>query len=345
MSTSGKKILKPVIYKRAEFHIKKQGDTLKTLLDAALINHSTVGQRRKNVSPDPTNPVWQLIGASQSEKDGFVFGMLMTYSPGIDPLFLVDDVAAETIILEKLGVPNTKDGKRRELLESILFFGIIRNHLVLMQSQGLKSPQLESYLQWFLHDTAVLAGDNTLQLLDTPTQAIKDRVAKGQGVRSIKLGGEVLPPSTMQSTIASKVLTPENKTKSISVTGTSSDSEWGPLAAIKSLMQPSQAAMIDFDKLSGSNIELTVTLRYKSKTTDDGHKLMDTLGTAFRNTDEVDTEIEFIDGSTIKGSELKLHGAVRVTSYDGQLSESEVNEALRQWLLSKIESQEVLAAG
>jgi hypothetical protein len=60
MSTKGKKISKAVVYKRTEFHIKKAGDTLKSLLDKALVKHATVGARRRNVSIDDDNPVWQL---------------------------------------------------------------------------------------------------------------------------------------------------------------------------------------------------------------------------------------------------------------------------------------------
>lgn len=334
MATRGKRITKAVIYKRVEFFDKKRGENLKTLLDAALRTHSTVGQRRRNVG-DADVPMWQLIGASTSEKDGFVFGMLMTYSPGTDPLFLVEDENAENITLEKLKAPDTDEGKRRELLESVLFFGAIRNHLVLMQSQSLKAVQFEQYLTWFLRHSEVMAADNYLSLIDTPTQAIQDRVRDGNGVREIRLGGEVLPMPSV------RVRAPAASPRTKSMTVTSDDSEaWGALEAMKKLMRPSDIAKIDFDKLAGSNIEMTVTLRYKSSTTDDGHKLMDSLGAVFRNTEEVATEIELTDGSTIKGSDLKLHGTVRVSSYDGQLSDSEVNEALRQWLLIKIKDQD-----
>lgn len=339
MSNKGKKVQKAVVYKRTEFHVKRAGESLKTLMDAALKKNDTVGSRRRNVSGDSENPVWQLIGASTSEVDGFAFGILMTYSPGLDPLFLTDDSSAAKITLEKLAAP-LKNGKRRELLESVLFFGAIRNHVVLMQSQALKAAQFESYLQWFLNDAKVLAGDNTLQLLDTPTQAIKDRVENGNGVRSIKLGSEMLPSSQMRSV---GITSERSSTKSVSVTAGRSESNWGALEAVKKLLEPSTAAKIDFEQLAGSNIELTVTLRYTNKTTEDGHKLMDTLGAAFRNTEEVDAEIELIDGTKINGADLKLHGKVSVTSYDGQLSETEVNEAMRVWLLTKIKDQDIAA--
>lgn len=336
MTVQGIRISKPVVYKRVEFFDKKKSPSLKSLLELALKKHSTVGDRKVNVG-DADAPMFHVIGASKSEKDGFVFGMLMAYSPGADPLFLVDDANAENITLEKLKAPDTDEGKRRELLESVMFFGVIRNHLVLMQSHALKAIQFERYLTWFLRHSNQLADNNYLSLLDTPTQSVKERIEQGNGVRSIKLGSEVLPLTAMQNPPPAAV----SATKSVTVISAPKNGTWGPLEAVKKLMDPSQIAKIDFDQLTGSNIEMTVTLRYKKSTSAGGHKLMDTLGSVFRNTDEVETELELTDGSTIKGSDLKLHGHVRVSSYGGQLSESEVNEVLRQWLLSKIKAQEI----
>lgn len=88
---------------------------------------------------------------------------------------------------------------------------------------------------------------------------------------------------------------------------------------------------------------VSVTLRYSRKTTEDGQKLMDSLGAALRNTDDVETELQLIGGGSIKGSDLKMTGQIGVTSYDGQLSASEVYEGLRQWLLEKVSSEELSA--
>ena len=96
-------------------------------------------------------------------------------------------------------------------------------------------------------------------------------------------------------------------------------------------------------KLAGSNIEMSVTLKYNRKTSDDGQELMDTLGAALRNNEDVETEILLNKGGSIKGSDLKMTGQIGVTSYDGQLSASEVYEGLRQWLLEKVSSEELSA--
>ena len=347
MTTKAKLIQKTVLYKRCNFHTDIPGETLKTLLEQALNKSPKVGQRRLNVA-DADQPVYHVVGTSQSEPDGFVFGVLMTYTPGTDPLFLVDDDSASAVLVEKLKAPNTTDGKRREFLESMMYFGVIQNHLVLMQSQALKAPQLEAYLQWFVHDSKVMAGDNTFQLIDTPSKTVREKMIRGSGVRTITLGGEVVPQSAISrvqppATTETGTPTTSIKNHSVSVVASATESDWGVLEALKKLMAPSQAAKIDFDQLTGSNIEMSVTLRYKKETTEDGQKLMDTLGAAFRNTEDVETVIDLKDGGQIKGADLKLNGPIRVTSYDGQLSETEVFEGMRQWLLSKVTSEELSA--
>ena len=345
MSTKGKKIQKAIIYKRANFHIAN-GQTLKTLLEQALNKRKTLGDRRHNVA-STEEPIYHAIGTPVCEKQGFVFGSLMTYTPGTDPLCFIDDDQATEVVLEKVSAPATDDGKRREFLSSLMFFAVIGNHMVLMQSQALKSPHLEAYLQWYLHASGVLAGTNTLALVDTPSEAIRKKMSQAKGVRAIKLGGELLPPSVITPP-AEPTSTSTNKARQVAVQTTAlanaTEEDFGILAALKRLMSPSQAAKIDFDKLSGSNIELSVTLRYSRTTTDDGQNLMDSLGAALRNTDDVETELELVGGGSIKGSDLKLTGTIGVMSYEGQLSASEVYEGLRQWLLQKVSQEELSAA-
>ena len=82
-----------------------------------------------------------------------------------------------------------------------------------------------------------------------------------------------------------------------------------------------------------------VTLRYNRKTTEAGQKLMDSLGVALRNSDEVETELELKEGGSIKGDELRLTGRIGLQSYDGQLSHSEVFQELQTWLLEKIKAE------
>lgn len=354
MSTKAKRVYKKVVYKRVDFHASTQGKTLKALLESALKQRHTLGLRRQNVA-EADNPIYHALGSPHVEPNGFVFGSLMTYTPGTDPLCFIDDEHAEVVTLEKVSAPQTDDGKRREFLASMMFFGVIGNHLVLMQSQALKSIQLEAYLRWYLHAAEVLEGTNTLNLIDTPTEKIRQKMNEGKGVKSIKLGGEVVPTSTItppprlppfpsQATEEKTVHMPAHphvQQVAVHASALATEEDYGVLAALKKLMSPSQAAKIDFDKLAGSNIEMSVTLKYNRKTSDDGQELMDTLGVALRNNEDIETEIVLNKGGSIKGADLKMTGQIGLTSYDGQLNASEVYEGLRQWLLEKVSSEEL----
>lgn len=351
-SAKGKKVQKQIIYKKAQFHRPPPDKaTLKMLMERALNSCKTVGQRRVNVGGEE-EPIFHVLGSPHSEPKGFVFGALMTYSPGTDPLYLVDDEAAVDVLLEKLSAPATKDGKRREFLESLMFFGVFDNHLVMMQSQSMKSAQLERFMTWFLHTSGYLAGDNTFQLVDTPPPEVREKMKRAKGVKAITLGGGLSPHSIPASKLSAEQKTSTGsvvKSEKMSTTkhvAMSPDSEENGriLAALKALLKPSQAATIDFNQLTDSNIEMFVTLKYNRETTVDGQKLMDGLGAALRNTDEVETKIELVGGGSIKGSEIKLSTKISVTSYDGQLSHTEVFEEMRKWLLSKVTSGELSAS-
>lgn len=196
MTTKGKKVQKAVVYKRAKFHTEIKGQTLKTLLEAAMLKRQKLGERRQNVA-STEDPIYHAIGSTKCENPGFVFGALMTYTPDTDPLCIIDDAEAVDVVMETVSAPATDDGKRREFLASLMFFAVIGNHVVLMQSQALKSPHLERYLQWYLHSSEVLAGTNTLALIDTPSETVRKKMDQAKGVRSIKLGGELVPPSVV----------------------------------------------------------------------------------------------------------------------------------------------------
>lgn len=346
MSTKGKKVQKTVIYKRVSFQSSTKDQTLKSLLEDALGRRKKLGERRQNVAAAET-PIYHAIGSTRCESPGFVFGALMTYTPDTEPLCIVDDEEAVNDVLEKISVPTTDDGKRREFLASLMFFAVIGNHVVLMQSQALKAVHFETYLQWYLHASQVLEGTNALKLIDTPSEAVKKKMNRSKGVRAIKLGGEVVAPTMIvpqsQQDAQSAKTTREVAVQTTAL-ATATQDDFGVLAALKKLMKPAQAAKIDFDKLAGSNIELSVTLRYNRKTTENGQKLMDSLGAALRNVDDVETELQLIGGDKIKGADLKLTGTIGVTSYDGQLNASEVYEGLRQWLLQKVSAQELSSA-
>ncbi|MCR5865213.1 hypothetical protein [Aquincola sp. J276] len=106
-------------------------------------------------------------------------------------------------------------------------------------------------------------------------------------------------------------------------------------------MKPDEAAKLDLDALTGSNIEYTLKIRYKVETTDKGQKLMNTLGSALRNAEGLNAKVHLVGGGTIAGNQLRLAGRVRITTIDGIPDANEVFETMRTWLLQRVQSDDV----
>lgn len=304
----------------------------------------TIGERRESLAPAGESPIWRLIGEFQTE-DQFVFGVLMRYARGVNPTFVVDDESAMKLTVEQMAAPVTDKGKRRELVDAMLFFGAIDNHLVMMQSSSLRSDHLEKHLQWLLHKGKAVDGLVTLQLIDQPPKAVRDKLAKRE-VRELDIGGALTPAPRAKSA------TNDPKTTSAVVTTLQEESASerlgeggeGVIAAIKRLLAPDQAAKLDFEKMAGANIEYTLKIRYKHSTTEDGQKLMNTLGSALRHADGVDTVIKLQGGGEIKGEELRMSGGIRIDTYNGVPAPFDVFEAIRSWLLEKLKSGDIEAS-
>lgn len=338
---------KALTYKHATFH--SAGPVLQQLLAGALADLHTIGKRRESLAPDGESPIWRLVGEYQIE-DAFVFGVLMRYAPGTNPVFVVDDESAEKLTVEQMSAPATDEGKRRELIDAMLFFGAAENHLVMMQSAALRSDHLEKHLQWLLHHAKVLDGTNTFQLIDQPPKAIREKLAKAK-VKELDIGGALTPAakSFVIAPMPTQAVEGERETRVVpsveeqSVAQDLSDGSSGVVEALKRLLEPDQAARLDFESMAGANIEYVLKIRYKNSTTEEGQKMMNTLGSALRHAEGVDARIRLHGGGEIRGDELRMSGSVRIDTYNGIPSPSEVFEAIRKWLLEKLKSGDITA--
>lgn len=337
---------KVLTYKHAHFaelSEPQSGLNLKTLLAGALDKLPTIGSRREPLAPTGESPIWRLVGEFQPEEH-FVFGVLLRYAPGTNPAFVVDDEKAVKLTVEQISAPVTTDGKRRELVDAMLFFGVCDNHLVLLQSSSLRSDHLEHHLNWLLHKAGEMAGTASLQLIDQPPKAIREKLSKRK-VKELDIGGVLTPPpkpiaekGEATDTVAASTV------KEVSVADEIGEGGLGVIEALKRLLDPDKAAKIDFDKMSGANIEYVLKIKYRNQTTDDGQALMNTLGSALRHAESVDTTIRLHGGGQIKGDDLRLSGNIRLDTYNGIPVPSEVFEVIRQWLLEKLKSGDVEAS-
>lgn len=326
---------KAVVYKRARF--LTEGPLLQPLLAKALTKYSTVGARRESLALPDEGSIWRLIAQFRIE-DEMVFGMLMRYAPGTDPAFVEDDESAKFLTLQQLSAPVSAKGKRRELVDGMLFFGACDNHLVMMQSTALRSDHLETHLQWLLHSAGVVEATNTLQLVDEVPQKVKNQLAKKK-IKKFDIGGALVPLAAPPASPASRKSTATVKSAAVSTSSLAEENSSSRIiAAIKTLMSKDEAANLKLDALAGANFEYRLEIKYQRTTTEDGQKLMDTLGAALRHAEGVDTTLHLEGGGRLRGEELRLNGKVRIDTYSGVPVTDEVFEAMRTWLLEQLKS-------
>jgi hypothetical protein len=333
---------KQFTYKHADF--TKGGFKMRQALSASLGMLPTVGKRRHSLAPEGETPIWRLIG-EYHEDDVFFFGILVQYSPGTNPQFLVDDQDALKISVEQLEAPKTKEGKSRELVDGMLFFAAMDNHMVLMQGREMRSQHLELHLQWLLHKSGALPGDSTLRLLDQPPRKVREKL-EARDVRGIELGGDFGLATGTEPDEEDEGLQPAprgSKAKQLTVSGAAGEAF---MEALRPFLAPAEFAKLDLDKIAGANIAYNLQIRYQGRnTTTDGHKFLNTLGAALRHTEsEVDTVIELVGGGKIKGSDLKLSSPRRIEHINGVPNPTHVFEEMRSWLLEKLKTGDVQAS-
>lgn len=323
--TQRKVLRKNVYYKQARFNRSENSANLKSKIDEALRGLKTIGERRFNVGGKDEPCFLINTPINETKANGFTFGTLITFTPGKDPLFLIDDEDASNFSLEKIKVRLTDDGKRREFIESIMFFCVKGNHVALLQSQSLKAIHLEQYLNWIFNKSGITSPDQRVTLDDSPPPRIVEKIKSGEGVREINISGFVSANNSSQLNIGSTqdLFKEESEEK-------------GFTKFLKSFVHESSDSELDFSKLHNSSIRMSINLKYSDSANQNGQNLMDSMGAVFRNLEGVDTTLELANGSTIKGSELKVHGPVSVGSYGGQLVEFEAYESLREWLLKTL---------
>jgi hypothetical protein len=286
------------------------------------------------------------------EYNGMFFGQLIFFEPGkSQPLVILDDDAEyyqiDSIrpeVIDELRQNNGQDqqgqiNNRREFLAPMLYFGALDNHLVVVQSQSLKSRDLEAHLAWLLGTcTDLLGNGNALILADKPTEETVNKVRKSP-VKKVNIG---TPLQTREEQVPGDEPEEANQREA-----RSKKVKWIPCGPAADIIE---AALGEdwFNKLNleesldEANLQVNLEITYLRKTTRNGQRMLDNIATALRHVDEADIEVSLQDGGKIKGDDLKLSGPISVKTMDGGLvDESDLYHRMHAWLASKVRNNEI----
>ena len=309
-------------YKRATY---LEGDhDLQALLRSALRRRQAVGTRMEELHPEDQTK--RFINSHRSQRR-MLFGNLLVYSPDRNQALLTVSPDASELDVQQVAPPEI-NGQRTEFLESILYFGIRGNHIVILQSAALRARALETYLNWLLsQDHNPLGEGNGLFLSDEPSNQIRRKV-KATGVKSARLAFPLRAEATETGLDVGEQARGRAR---FSPTGSASN-------ILSDLLGVHWFRDLRLDdSLDDSRLKVVVEVTYDRHTTDSGQGLLDGIALSFRNLDEEEALIRLNRGGRLKGDDLKIFGPISVKTYGGLVDQGDLYPKMHTWLMEKFE--------
>ena len=344
---------------------------LQSLLDGALGDAGAIkrpNQRQQKANAEDT----VVIFVNRFTKyNGMSIGQLVYLEKGRQQPYITVDDEADFYSIESLSsdeIPEQRPNadietseakpaeqvikKRREFVESILYFGVLDNHMVILQSSSLQSRHLEAHLTWLLTScTSTIAEGSMLVLSDKPAESVFQKMEKAPA-KSIHFGAPLttelaIDPSqptqptqpTQSNTPPAGVAQPIDEVHASKVRFEPT----GVAAAIISAVAPGLLDRLNLqESLDEANIHLALEITYNRKTTKTGQEVIDSIATSLRHSPASDVVINLQGGGKITGDELKLSGTVNVEYLpSGLINEGSLFHEMHRWLNTKISSSEI----
>lgn len=265
------------------------------------------------------------------EESSMLFGQLVLVSLDLPPSILNMEEGARQYKIDLLTLSQSSNEVKKAFINSMLYFLLYKNHLVVMQSKALSARDLETYFAWLLSQSNLQQNDITLALQIQPPAETVHKI-NNSSVKVIKIGS---PLKTFEQ---SSVNAQQEKTQIRSF-------KWANAISFDLLK-----AIVgdDFfknknltDCFDDANLKVNLEILYSKKTTPKGQAFIDNIATSLRHLNEDDVQIKLNDGSTIRGDNLQLSTKLKIVITDGLIDETNLFNQMKTWLFAKIKDEEV----
>ncbi|EMQ4145771.1 hypothetical protein WGY47_001712 [Acinetobacter baumannii] len=323
---------KTVHYKKVDF---LKGANLGQLLKAQLLDKDSFYYKAINSQQfvSATKDDFILINHASSHQSMFFGELIIVESGKAQAVLKIDsDDATEFPIKTYLtdDLPDDEDGVdatevvRKEFIDSVLYFGVIDNHVAIIQSRSLTARTLESYLGWLLGEAAKALPENSALILkDAPNPTVKQKLestpAKTISISSGIGSTELQPVHTVESSIPAKI---DYKI------------EDNVVDVLKSAFGVDLENLKLEDGLDDANLKLKLTLTYNRKTSKSGQKVIDTVASSMRHNDDYVITLE--DGTKVTADNLKMSGKISVETINNKVYNDGLKVQLYNWMTTNI---------
>lgn len=325
---------KTVHYKKVDF---LKGANLGQLLKAQLLEKESFFHKAVNRQQfiSTTKDDFILINHASSHQSMF-FGELIIVESGKAQAVLriegddASEFSIKTYLTEDLPDDEGEDDEtigetvRKEFIDSVLYFGVIDNHVAIIQSRSLTARTLESYLGWLLGEAAkVLPQNSALILKDSPNPAIKQKLestpAKSIAISSGIGSCEMQPIHNIESNIPAKI--------DYKIEDNVAD-------VLKSAFGVDLDKLKLEDSLDDANLKLKLTLTYNRRTSKSGQKVIDSVASSMRHNDDYVITLE--DGTRVTADNLKMSGKIPVETINDKIYNEGLKVQMYNWMTTNI---------
>ncbi|PLW68163.1 hypothetical protein [Pseudohalioglobus lutimaris] len=326
-----------IVYKRAV--LTNNHATVQQLLTQALAQGEGVCAGGRQEPLGENTGVFRLINR-HTPGNGMIFGQFMQFEAGRAQQLITIEDDAEFYSMKELSPSEMKteeelaaaEDQRKEFVESIMYFGIKDNHVVLMTSAALRPGDFESHLGWLLgYKTEVMDANSALILQDKPSQEVIDKVMRGD-VKCVKVGSDIRTMAMVKEEQGEQIQTqyvPTGRGSSI----------------LSAIIGDNWVEQLNLDDtLDDANLTVDLQIKYRRKTSKNGQKVLDDVATSLRNMEDGDFKIEMKDGGEfLSGDDLRLSKHINVNTINGSIIESDLYHEMYVWLFNKIQVGDVEA--
>lgn len=272
-----------------------------------------------------------------------IFGEFVCYEKGTSQPILSRDVVLEGThfpvkYLRMKDVPKEFSGKDADFVNSVLYFAVFRNHVILAPTQQIRIDLFEKYLSWLLGVQSGVLAPGVSFNLRVGLRKEDDQEATSPIV-SMEIGGAMQTIETEEGGLdlepaSSEALTVQNTTSF----GLGRDMIVNFLKSLGDYTSNWETI------LNGSDVTARLIIKSSSKKAEDNKKLFSRLQqTCYRNLPPEDIVYKRKDGKTVRGETLMLSKPVYLqASRDGFISPDELYAEMNNWLTELIQNEGIL---
>lgn len=314
------RISKPLHYRYCQW--TPSGPNLFSALSRALNSKTTALSRMETVGPANADyPVRRVVNVRRALGGGMAGSVIEWVEGRGQPV--IDDPSADVAEIE----PLLLEADGREFIESMSYFYLRENHVILSPSRALGPTRIESHWRWLITEARSIANMGTLRLLEV-SAANRDLAQLFQGVKSVTIAPDPADGAThggLERTITHREsLGPTLVDRILEVLA-----DYGGRGVVPASFRNAK---------NSRDVRATVEFTFAGALPDGGEPFLDDLAMLVSALDDTGYQIQVPGAGLVTLDELRVRTSARVDSTMGQPDRLDLWTQMSEWLEVLIQS-------